>query len=260
MRITTSLTAVLLLFCVSTSAVAQDEPDPFGLYDEANENASRGRYSAAIDLYLQVVDLTPDWVDVWYNLGEVSRVLEEHHDCAIYFRRYLLLAPDANDSDSVQRTINTCEREYANPAHLTVTADPPEAIIYVNQVGLGVGLLESLPLPPDSYSIHVEADDYVPIVETISLGPAAEESLTFSLTRVIHYGSLQVNVNADGATIAVEGESVGTSPLAEPIALVANERYLVQLRLAGYYDWVRRIEILPDEDYVLDVELQPVEE
>lgn len=260
MRITPTLTTILLLFCVSTSALAQDDPDPFDLYDEATENASRGRYSAAIDLYLEVADLTPDWIDVWYNLGEVSRVMEEYHDCAIFFRRYVLLAPDADDRSSVERTINDCEEEYEDPALLTITAEPAEATIYVNQVGLGEGLLESLPLPPDSYSIRIEADDWVPLEETISLGPAAEESLTFSLSRVVHYGTLQVNVNADGANIFIESELVGTSPLAEPISLVANERYLVQSRLAGYYDWVRRIEILPDEEYVLDIELHPLEE
>jgi hypothetical protein len=57
-----------------------------------------------------------------------------------------------------------------------------------------------------------------------------------------------------GAEVSVDGQSVGTTPLAEPLRL-AEGRYLVGITRPGFHPWSRYVDVSRDEDALQEVRL-----
>lgn len=240
----------------SGAGVGPDEAvDLDALYQEAAENVRRSRFERALELYRQIAEQDPSWADVWYNLGEVSRVAEHHADCVLYFRGYLARDPSSDERPTIEATIERCAHEVDGAARLEVTATPDSAAIFVDGVKLGEGRVEPVTLAPGEHQLRVELADYIPDERLVEVLPDTDVSVAVALQAMTLYGSLRLLVNVDGAAVTAEERAIGTTPIAEPVPLEVGE-YLVRLTKPGYYDWVRRITIERDTEYQLEVEMQ----
>jgi hypothetical protein len=240
----------------SGESVGPDEAvDLDALYQEAAENVHRNRFERALELYRQIAEHDPSWADVWYNLGEVSRVAEHHADCVLYFRGYLARDPASDERPAIEATIERCAQEIDGAALLVVSATPETASISVDGVKLGEGSVEPVTLAPGQHLLRVGLADYLPHEQQLEVVPDTDLILAIALEPMTLYGSLRLVVNVDGAAVTAEERALGTTPIAEPLRLQVGE-YLVRLSKPGYYDWVRRITIERDTEYQLEVEMQ----
>lgn len=102
-------------------------------------------------------------------------------------------------------------------------------------------LTGELPLDPEAF-----ADATAPLVERLrSALPAPPPTPT-----------LLVTVNVDGARVLIDGEEIGTSPVA-PVE-VREGRREVAVTMPGYLDVRRQEQIAPGERARIDVRLQPI--
>jgi serine/threonine-protein kinase len=72
---------------------------------EANRALARGNLTTARDAFQAVVDDAPRRASAWRGLGVVSERLGRRADAVNAYRRYLALAPDARDGDSVRERL-----------------------------------------------------------------------------------------------------------------------------------------------------------
>jgi hypothetical protein len=93
--------------------------------DEARRHFDRGTaavelakspddYEAAIKEFKQAIDLAPDWADAYFNLGKVQEQAEKFVDAIASLKKYLNLAPNATDAETVKSLINKLEFKAEN--------------------------------------------------------------------------------------------------------------------------------------------------
>ncbi|MBN1945920.1 MAG: PEGA domain-containing protein [Bradymonadales bacterium] len=252
---------VELLLATATAFPVQAQSEGTGDLNELNEQAAnhvrRQRYDRALEIYRQIVQADPYWADIWYNLGEVSRVSQQYGDCVLYFSRYLYLIPDAEDSAAVASHVESCSRHIPHGARLEVTVQPQGAKISLDGIELAQGHLPPFSLPPGSHELTVVADNHHPDQRILDLQPGQELSVDILLDQMVRHGTLRIETNVEGAAVTIEGEVVGTTPLDEPIRLRTG-LHLVTFTKEGYHDWTRRVEIEADREVLLQVEMRPL--
>jgi tetratricopeptide (TPR) repeat protein len=260
-KMITSASLFLLLLTGHLNAQEEDsEADIDTLYAEANRHAQRGRFDEAMDYYRRVAALDPNWADLWYNMGEVSRVVEDGSNCINYFLRYLQLVPGAVDEVEVNAKISECvEYLEENTANLQITTTPSTARIHLNGLELGIGQFGPRTLATGEYEIVITKYDHITENRNIQLEQGMDENLNIVLTEEILFGTLRIISNIEDATVTIgeENTTALSSPLTEPIQLQVG-RHLITLSREGYYDWVRRIDINRDNENILEVNMQPL--
>lgn len=237
----------------------EEEPEPIlnlnEAYSDAVSDAQRGRNTRAIERFKAIARQDPYWSDVFYNVGSISEHIGHHQDCALYFRRYLMLEPDDPDADDITRSINRCEGAMPASGTLAVTATAPEgADILIDGVPLGEGSLDAIPLEPGTYTVTATLIDHHDARQVVEITDGGAENLTITLYPIPYYGSVVFEVVQDGATIRIDGQEIGTSPLAEPVRLETGE-YAVEVIKEGYHPWRRNIDILRDLEDLVEVRL-----
>jgi hypothetical protein len=241
------------------NASAQDEEpamiDLTSAYEGAARRASRGDISGAIRGFKEVVAQDPFWGDAIYNIATLSEHIGAHADCALYFRRYLFLDPQADEADDVRRQIAECESEIVDAGTLVIpTTTPENTAIAVNGLVLGQGSLGPIALPAGEYEITAERTDWQPFATTVVVSRGVEAQAAVVLQPMIYFGTVQLDVLQAGANVSIDGQSIGTTPLAEVTRLQAGT-YLFEVSLAGFHPWRRAIEIRRDDEQVHTVEL-----
>ncbi len=237
-----------------------EEPptDPLELnriYEEALRNTQRGRNTAALEGFKRIAREDPYWSDAFYNVGSISEHVGHFQDCALYYRRYLILEPTDGDRDSIQRSITRCENAMGETGTLHVTATSPEHVrVVLDGIPMSEGELGPLPLTPGTHTISATLIDHYDSTQVVEVVAGETVSLTLTLQPQPFYGSVRFEVAQEGAEILIDGVSQGVSPLAEPIRLETGE-YRVEVIKEGYHPWRRNIDILRDLDEVTDVRL-----
>jgi hypothetical protein len=81
-------------------------------------------------------------------------------------------------------------------------------------------------------------------------------SMVDELERLL--GQITVTVNVTGATVSLDGEDIGTAPLAEPIRVVAGQ-YAITARLDGYHAAERAVTVTSGDEVDVALDLREVE-
>lgn len=85
-----------------------------------------------------------------------------------------------------ERDLHLDASESAQPAHVLIVADPPEAVLrwQGQEVGTGRAQFDVPVNDNDTFHIEVSADDYEPQERTVRLQPGEEARLDFSLSEI----------------------------------------------------------------------------
>ena len=94
--------------------------DAQNISEEARRHFDRGQaavemakspadYEDAVREFEEAMCLAPGWADVYYNLGFLYERMGKYDNSIESFKKYLRLAPDANDVKMVKSTINKIE-------------------------------------------------------------------------------------------------------------------------------------------------------
>ncbi len=245
-------------FSLPSVASAEDEVAPLNLnneYARATRRAERGDLSSAISVFKAVAAQDPYWSDVFYNIGSLSEHRSSWQDCALYFRRYLILEPDDSEADDIRRSIDRCEASMPSGGTLTVSGTDPEGSrVMLDGLALGDGGFGPVRLTPGTYVVTSTRMDYFDFTEAVEVTDGGTTEVFVSLQAVPQYGTVSFAVVQEGARILIDGVEQGVTPLAEPIRLEVGN-YSVEILGDGHHPWRRNIDILRDLDDEVEVRL-----
>lgn len=142
-------------------------------------------------------------------------------------------------------------------ATLTVTGTVPGTTIKVDGKTRGTDRAE-LQLAPGQYLVEGEKDGYRGQKEMVSLGSRERKAITLSALTPI-YGQLDISYRPIGATVTIDGQTVGTTPtLLRDISIGTHE---VTIAKDGYEPSTSRITVTDGETARLEGSLneKPVE-
>jgi len=251
--------ALLMTLSVATEAFAQDEPkvDAFALMQEATAEAQRRRYDKAIDKFTQVVQADPiQYPNAYYNLGELLRFKKRCVKASLAYQRFLELSPDVPDRKAIEKHITTCRNGFLRPGKATIrVTGPGTPIIMVDGMPVSTKPDTKLHLPAGKYRIKVKAQDFQTFTGSIEVLEGGDRDMDVTLKAQTYFGELELTVNVEGAQVSIDGNSLGATPLKEPVKLTAGKHF-VELTKAGYHRWIRNVHINRDDVYKLDVTMQ----
>jgi hypothetical protein len=106
---------------------------------------------------------------------------------------------------------------------------------------------------PGRHTILVQKQGYDTVRRVVEIQPGEQASVFVDLKLAPQYGLLRVRCNVVGATVQVESEEVGETPLVDYRLLVGT--YRVYVRRPGYRSWERRVTLLADQVTTITVQL-----
>src|SRR5262249_18895361 len=214
----------------------------------AESAEKRGDYDTALQEYVAAYEAKPHPA-VLYNIATVYERLGDAEEAVHYYQRYLEGRPDATDAATVRARIGQIK---TRPSKVTVETQPAGAHITV----------DGIPKCDAPGEIKVSAGDHdvgaqFPGADTQRKKVTAEYGkpipLSFSLRK--RTGRLAVRSTPDGATIVVDGETVGNAPLEIE---VAAGRHRVGARLRGYRTITEFLDVPDGESAQWAPELPPL--
>ena len=100
----------------------------------------------------------------------------------------------------------------AGSAELFVSSQPGEARVYLNGIEVGeTSSLDVLMLQPGTYLVELRKEGFLPETRSLTLHDGQNQFVNVVLTAVVG-GSIQV-MSTPSATVYLDGEAVGTTPL-----------------------------------------------
>ena len=134
----------------------------------------------------------------------------------------------------------------ALPARVTVTSDPPGAMLFIDGEQRGTTPAE-LQLPPGPVRVSVILDGYLSAADTLTIDPGVAETVHMVLAVY-----LEVLSDPPGATVSLDGDVRGQTPLLTTTTPGPHE---IVLSLAGYLDNLRSVTARPGDTEIIEVTL-----
>lgn len=108
---------------------------------------------------------------------------------------------------------------------------------------------------PGRHTVRVVREGYYPVTRHVDVRPGDQASLFVDLRPKPRYGYLRVACNVDGATVQVEQEEVGETPLRKHRLQVGT--YRIYVRKKDYQTWEQRVTISDNQITLARVKLAP---
>jgi hypothetical protein len=138
----------------------------------------------------------------------------------------------------------------ARPARLIARSDTDGAVALIDGERLGSVPVETR-LQPGTYTVRLIRDGFESREQRVQL--RAGEQRLVNLTLTPQTGTIVVNTLPDGATVTVEGQRIGRSPVE---AEMKTGTYEVRIEREGYETSVRSISVSADTEERLNVQLR----
>lgn len=142
------------------------------------------------------------------TVGLYSAILDTYP-----WREELLFSPDDRSAalgDLEDRLLEVLSGK--GYARLALHAIPPDSLLSVDGKSVGRGTVDSVPLPPGTHTVEIQADGYVPFSTTLDLQAREKISLTGSLSPLATE-SLLIDSTESQTAIHAGGLYKGTTPL-----------------------------------------------
>ncbi len=174
------------------------------------------------------------------------------------------LTPDSADNDSL-RTFGDMQvdvdSENAPIGEVRVVFNPADAEVYINGELAGTGspvALDGLALNRE-HQLRLSREGYETLYFPVRLDSADPLEVQLDLAEALDLGVLNIRSRPSGASIRINGEELGATPL-EDLELPANQTYTIELRRSGHRRWRRAILLRPGAEEDIVAELQSAEE
>lgn len=143
------------------------------------------------------------------------------------------------------------------PAAMTITTTPPGATIYLNDHDTGYTTPRTLyNVPTDTtieVGLHHPQYKYWNEPRTFHTG----ETATLHVDLRIDYGSISIHSSPDGATVLIDGELAGLTPLVRP-HLPPETPVVILVQKEGYEPWQNTVTVEPGRETFLNPVLKRV--
>lgn len=94
-------TLLILVLALSTTQAYAINTDAMLQYNQGIDYYKVGKYDSAISSFKKAIDLDPDYIDAYYNLGSILEYLGQYEAALAVFQRVMVRQP--NDYDSVYK-------------------------------------------------------------------------------------------------------------------------------------------------------------
>ena len=182
---------------------------------------------------------------------EIDEIEPGLYDISIRSDRYLDF--DSEIAILGQRQQNTLVAPLSAWAVVTVDSNPSGATISVEGESLGE-TPASAEILQGYRSLEISKPGYN---HNINVEAGVDQALASVLLEKAD-GTISLRSNPVGANVTLNGRYRGQTPLS--IVLGPNQSYDLELSKAGFESFRREIAVRPDEDLVLDEDLQPLPE
>lgn len=252
----------LAMILSSTCASIASAQNTQRMYEDAQRRAQSGSWTRGLEMFKEIVALDPELPEAAWNAAFLASKLSQWETCALYYRNYLYRAPDAEDAAEARDSLEKCERRVPSSGSLTITSASPEDLeISVDGVIVGRGTVENLSLSEGPHQIRIEAVDYEPFERTVRVENRGSATIEARLNAIIYYGQLNIQVDQEGAVVALDGRQVGVTPLPEGGSReLSQERTLLTVDKEGFHRWQRYISIPRNDAYELEIRMLPLPE
>jgi hypothetical protein len=245
------LLSALVAFC-SSPAVAGEKEQAKRLFDSGVKLMQLEDFAAATADLERSVALYPT-PNSLFNLANCYKGLQRYADALEVLAR---LRRDFGDTlrPEIKVAAERHEREIqALVARLTIKTAPEDASVNLDGRDLGAGpALGPLVLAPGDHKLEAMRAGHRSLQRSVRL--VSGESRTEVMHLTPEPGSVVLRADVSGATVLVDGEEAGKTPLASAISLPPGS-HVITVRAVGRQQAERTIEIRPDETQVLDITL-----
>lgn len=263
------LAARWLLPCavaLSAALPARLSAEPAALSDSAR-NEARERFDRGLRLFNQqdnqgalaefvrAYELVPHPL-VLYNIGLVYAATARPVQAVEAFDR-LLGAPAGLTAEKLSRVRLERDRQAALIAEIEIVTPVAGAIVELDGVEVGrTPLTSPLRVASGSHIVGVIAPGYAPSRKSLMVAGKTRTRLEFELVaQAAQLAHLTVRTRLPGADVIVDGERVGTTPLAASLALTPGT-HAVELRRPGYTTVKQTLTLGPASTGTLELEPQ----
>lgn len=264
-----SLALALLAGALAFPALAQPSGDAVA---EAREHFERGieffnegRNDAALAEFERAYQIAPT-PPVLYNIARVHEALGDSVSATDAYTKYLEDAGDSLNRRRRSEVIASLERQRARIAFVTVTSNVEGASISVDGVDVATTPLDGpLRLSAGQHTIGVRAAGYDSVRRAVQLAGGDRVALELPLDAILSaQGTIRIEANVPDVAIAIDGQSLGTTPLDATVPIAAGTHTVTAHRpgyrprqetfdLAGGAERVIRFDMVIDEGAPGDV-------
>lgn len=140
-------------------------------------------------------------------------------------------------------------------ARIVVRVDRPESaeVVLDGDIVVRTPLATPLVVNAGSHTVEIRAAGFDPLRRELSLAPGGETEIVVELHPEGSAGSVLIEVAVPGATVTIDGEIVGETPLADPLVTPPGH-HIVEATRPGYEQ--ARTEIDVEDRGVVRLELQ----
>ncbi len=245
--------ATLLVALTAAPVSAQDYAE---VKAKATSAFQAGNFDEAAVLFQEAFEIEPRG-NLLYNIGLCYDKAGKTAEAVSFYQRYIEAVPNASRRPAVVRQIAKLKELLAGRyEQVSVTSSPPGAIIFVDDKSkgaMGAAPVE-FKLLPGSYTIIAELDGHETAKRTIQLREGSAAQVNVRLIPSGQVGSVLVIVSEKGASVAVDGRTVGRAPLPKALRLPAGP-HEITVSKPGFVDQTRQIEVAAGKEQRISVSL-----
>lgn len=259
---------VVLMFFVAltgaTSSLAEEGQSPS--VSEARDHFMRGvelfqnaEHEAALAEFFRANELAPHY-GLLYNIGLVQAHLQDYPAAVEALDRYLSEGGDEIQARRQTEVRQLLRRFRRHVGRIRVTVVGPEsAPVYIDETEVGQAPLdESVAVTVGQRTVEVRAEGFLPFRRSVIVAGGADVEVRAEMIRVeAQMGAIVVAVSVSNATVTLDGEEVGVSPLEGPI-VASPGRHVVEASRSGYDTEGRSVEVIVGEVAPLEISLRPL--
>ena len=141
-----------------------------------------------------------------------------------------------------------------NPASISITSNPPGAMIYMDGKEAGTTPKVITDLTIEKHLLEVKMDGYEVWNKSIDTEPGIGLTLTADLQ--MKAGSVSINSEPPDAMIFIDGKKAGITP--ETLTDIKPGNHSVEVRMEGYETWSESVKVSGDKENVLTAKLKKI--
>lgn len=135
---------------------------------------------------------------------------------------------------------------------IAITSEPSEATVYIDDEPQGVTPLDSVAIAPGEHALRVQKVGYEVHRGVLAVAGRKADPLHVVLTLSAR-GALAINSKPDGASVYLDGEYRGKTPLR--LDDLDPHAYGLRLELRNFADWHQQVTVKPTDTVTVDAAL-----
>ncbi|MEZ4265258.1 MAG: PEGA domain-containing protein [Myxococcota bacterium] len=245
--------ALALLMTASPARAQSDQEKAGVLVEKGLDKARDGKFAEAMPLFDQAFKLFPH-PEILHNLARAHEELGQLPLALDEFRRALEMDKDYTfASDAQKRVVDIPKRLRVTHGLVRVTSTPAQVELTFSVDGKPFEGHLVAPaerwVPAGRLRISGTRPGYIDGAEEIDVVAGSEPSVEIVLPPIAQKGFIAVVTTVEGGTVRIDGEAVGTTPLATtPIAAGVHT---VRVEADGHEPFEERIVVEPDRETVV---------